>query len=338
MLGRCVACRASSCSRCAYRERAHTRTVPSSRCWRSSIATASSPACRRSSSTPSSARAAWSTPSTCGSTTAPTRCRASTRTRRIRRCRARRRRAPRAARRPICSPASPISSAAVDGWMASLYHRRPILTPTLEQDRRRLRALCPTAALMAALMFVDGKSNRPTKWPVAYPDRQAADIPLEFTKARSRTRSRAAAVGGYPITLQFPPFDQVNGVTATLVDGGGKAVPFHLSTPEHPATVFGQYGVVCMIPKLPLRPQTEYDGDGEGDVEGQAALADAGASRRCRAARGRRARRGRRSPRRLGSPSLVRGTRAPRRHDEHRRPCSSRSASAPASATRWSRC
>ena len=32
-----------------------------------------------------------------------------------------------------------------------------------------------------------------------------------------------------------------------------------MSDPEHPATSFGQYGVVCLIPKLPLRPESRYE-------------------------------------------------------------------------------
>jgi hypothetical protein len=64
--------------------------------------------------------------------------------------------------------------------------------------------------------------------------------------------------GGYPITLQFPPFDKVTGASATL-SSNGKAVPFYLSDPEHPATSFGQYGVICVIPKERLSAHAKYD-------------------------------------------------------------------------------
>jgi hypothetical protein len=118
---------------------------------------------------------------------------------------------------------------AVHGWMASLYHRRPMLSPRLERIAIGY-ALLPDKTMMAALRFVDAKAPDDGKgWPV-----------------------------GYPFTLQFPPFDEVTSVTASLVDGAGKAVPFHLSTPEKPATSFGQYGVICLIPKAPLRPDTRY--------------------------------------------------------------------------------
>src|SRR5262249_50607097 len=48
--------------------------------------------------------------------------------------------------------------AAVDGWMAGLYHRRPILAPTLETIGFGYAKL-PDGTYMAALMFVDGNGT-----------------------------------------------------------------------------------------------------------------------------------------------------------------------------------
>lgn len=146
---------------------------------------------------------------------------------------------------------------AVDGWMAGLYHRRPILDPTLGKIGVGYAKL-PDGSLMAALMFVDGKDpSAAGKWPVPYPASKQTDIPLDFGNEIPNPVPGGGRAG-YPITIQFPPFDKVTGVTAKLVDGGGKPVPFHLSDPEHPATSFGQYGVVCLIPELPLSPRTTY--------------------------------------------------------------------------------
>jgi hypothetical protein len=146
--------------------------------------------------------------------------------------------------------------AAVDGWMAGLYHRRPILAPPLGKIGVGYSKL-PDGSYMAALMFVDGNDPRDATWPIAYPANQQTAVPLDFANEVPNPipgRGRA----GYPITLQFPPFDKVTGVKATL-SAHGKDVPVHLSSPERPATSFGQYGVVCLIPKLPLSPQTRYD-------------------------------------------------------------------------------
>ena len=145
---------------------------------------------------------------------------------------------------------------AVDAWMSGLYHRRPILTPTLARIGVGYAKL-DDGSYMAALMFVDGKANA-DKWPVAYPADKQRDIPLEFGNEVPNPVPGGTRAG-YPITIQFPPFDKVTDVKATLVDAKGKPVPFHLSDPEHPATSFGQYGVVCLIPKRPLAASSRYE-------------------------------------------------------------------------------
>lgn len=147
--------------------------------------------------------------------------------------------------------------AAVDGWMSGLYHRRPILAPPLARIGVGYAKLAD-GSYMAALMFVDGlDGNNAARWPVAYPAANQTAIPLDFGDEIPNPVPGGGRAG-YPITLQFPPFDKVAGVTAKLVDAAGKDVPFYLSSPEHPATSFGQYGVICVIPKLPLAPRTTY--------------------------------------------------------------------------------
>ena len=59
-------------------------------------------------------------------------------------------------------------------------------------------------------------------------------------------------------TFGGPAFAAVTGVSATLVDGAGNPVPFYLSDPEQPASSFGQYGVVCLIPRQALQASTSY--------------------------------------------------------------------------------
>jgi uncharacterized protein YkwD len=147
---------------------------------------------------------------------------------------------------------------AVDGWMATLYHRRPILSPTLERigvgySKQR------DGSYMAALMFVDSNSiDVRGKWPVEYPSDNQSGIPLEFGDEFPNPIPGGGRAG-HPITIQFPPYEKITGIRAKLVDERGKDVAFHLSDPEHPATSFGQYGVVSLIPKLPLRPRSRYD-------------------------------------------------------------------------------
>ncbi|HEU0034383.1 MAG TPA: CAP domain-containing protein [Kofleriaceae bacterium] len=145
---------------------------------------------------------------------------------------------------------------AVDAWMSGLYHRRPILTPELERIGVGYAQL-DDGSYMAALMFVDGKDDRRASWPVKYPAADQTGVPLEFGNEFPNPVPGGGRAG-YPLTIQFPAFDKLTGVKAKLVDDKGKSVAFHLSDPEHPATSFGQYGVVCVIPKQPLRAESKY--------------------------------------------------------------------------------
>jgi hypothetical protein len=145
-------------------------------------------------------------------------------------------------------------SLAVDGWMSGFYHRRPILDPGLKRIGFGYAPLAD-GSYMAALMFAEAKPVD-AGWPVAYPVANQRDVPLEY--GNEIPNPVPAGRGGYPITLQFPPFDKVTGVSAKLVDDKQHAVAFFLSDPQHPATSFGQYGVVSVIAKQPLRAGTTY--------------------------------------------------------------------------------
>jgi hypothetical protein len=143
----------------------------------------------------------------------------------------------------------------VDAWMASLYHRRPLLSPQLTRVGFGYAAL-DHGEFAAALMFAPADETA-AGWPVRYPADHQTDVGLEFGN-EIPDPVPGGGKGGYPITIQFPSFDAVTAVSATLVDGAGSAVPFYLSDPEQPATSFGQYGVVCLIPRATLAPSTTY--------------------------------------------------------------------------------
>jgi hypothetical protein len=144
---------------------------------------------------------------------------------------------------------------AIDVWMAGMYHRRPMLDPQLERIGVGYARL-PDGMLTAALRF-ENATHRGGTWPVAYPADKQADVPLEYG-AESPNPIPNHGTGGYPITLQFPPFDKVTGVSAKLSDAKGNPVEFLLSDPQHPATSFGQFGVICLIPKQSLQAEHAY--------------------------------------------------------------------------------
>jgi hypothetical protein len=144
---------------------------------------------------------------------------------------------------------------AIDAWMAGVYHRRPMLDPQLERIGVGYARL-PDGMLMAALRFENAR-RRGGGWPVAYPADRQTDVPLEYG-AEIPNPIPNHGTGGYAITLQFPPFDKVASVSAKLTEATGKSVEFFLSNPEHPATSFGQFGVVCLIPKQSLQAEHVY--------------------------------------------------------------------------------
>jgi hypothetical protein len=145
---------------------------------------------------------------------------------------------------------------AIDGWMAGMYHRRPMLDPQLERIGVGYARL-PDGMLTAALRFENATRGH-GNWPVAYPADKQTDVPLDYG-AEYPNPIPNHGTGGYPITLQFPPFDKVTDVTAKLTDVTGNSVEFFLSDPEHPATSFGQYGVICLIAKPSLQAQNAYN-------------------------------------------------------------------------------
>ena len=136
---------------------------------------------------------------------------------------------------------------AIDVWMAGMYHRRPMLDPQLERIGVGCARL-PDGMLTAALRF-ENVTRRGGTWPLAYPADKQTDVLLDYG-AEFPNPIPNHGTGGYAITLQFPPFDKVTGVTAKLADAKGNPVQFFLSDPEHPATSFGQFGGVRLRPLL----------------------------------------------------------------------------------------
>ena len=67
---------------------------------------------------------------------------------------------------------------AIDGWMAGMYHRRPMLDPKLERIGMRL---CPPSRWDAdGRVKVRKRCARDGTWPVAYPADKQTDVPLDY--------------------------------------------------------------------------------------------------------------------------------------------------------------
>jgi uncharacterized protein YkwD len=145
------------------------------------------------------------------------------------------------------------TSAAIDAWMGTLYHRAPIVSPYV--DRIGIGAAGAERKAVAMTFAIRRVQHA---WPVAFPADGQRDVPTDFVPEVPDPIPGDGAAG-YPFTLQFPTDEPVVDVTATLVDGDGNAVAFYLSSPERPASAgHAQRGLVGVIPQHPLRAGSRY--------------------------------------------------------------------------------
>jgi len=149
---------------------------------------------------------------------------------------------------------------AVNGWMGSLFHRIPLLDPSLTRVGLGFAKAGKNGGWFVVDTITGRDGNDGTK-PVLFPVDGQKDVPLKFTpeypEAIPANKENNA---GYPVTAIFPENDTVKDVTASLQDGAGKELEVWLSTPEKPAGDHKDYqrNTVCLIAKAPLKPGTTY--------------------------------------------------------------------------------
>ena len=164
---------------------------------------------------------------------------------------------------------------AVDSWMATLYHRVPILEPGL----RSIGFGCARGRRQgwATVMNVQsGRDKGPRPHAVFYPAADQVDVPLNFPNSGEEPNpipedkdNRA----GYPVTAFFPQKERLQNAMGTLTRDKGEEVPCWFSTPEMPANPKfsrNQDNTVCLIAKDPLAPNTTYHVRLLGTVAGKA--------------------------------------------------------------------
>lgn len=167
----------------------------------------------------------------------------------------------RAAKASNIATIEPIS--AVDAWMATLYHRVPMLDANLQKVGVGY-AYDPGRGWISVLDVHSNRGNALQVPATVYPVDGQEEVPLAFPSNEvpdplpdAPKNSRA----GYPLTAIFYPTVAVRKVTAKLSDPSGQEVEVWLSTPEKPANPKyprHQANTVCLIPKAPLKPRTTY--------------------------------------------------------------------------------
>jgi uncharacterized protein YkwD len=151
---------------------------------------------------------------------------------------------------------------AVDGWMATLYHRTPLLNPRLE----RVGLGCARSGgldWVTVLDVIHGKGAAGGKDVVVYPVDGQTAVPLAFAGPEEPNPIPEDSGGraGYPVTATFADRERLTGVTGRLTGESGHEVPAWFSSPERPANSrFAQHQglTVCLIARAPLKPGTTY--------------------------------------------------------------------------------
>lgn len=164
---------------------------------------------------------------------------------------------------------------ALDGWMATLYHRVPILEPNL----RKVGFGCIRGQGLGWITVLDVFTDRDKKTatrPVVWPVDGQADVPLHFPPGGETPNpipNDETGRAGYPITAFFPREAPLLGAQAKLEDVQGQQVACWFSSPEAPANPkFERFQgtTVCLIPKVPLRPVQSYRVTMSGTIAGAA--------------------------------------------------------------------
>lgn len=163
---------------------------------------------------------------------------------------------------------------AVDSWLATLYHRVPVLAPNL----RSIGFACVRGRRQgwATVMNVQSGREKSRAQAVFYPAPDQRDVPVSFPNGGEEPNpipEDPDGRAGFPITSTFPINEPIKNAYGKLTDEKGEDVPCWFSSPEKPANkahAKTQGNTICLIPKNPLAPKSTYYVEFKGSVVGKA--------------------------------------------------------------------
>lgn len=165
---------------------------------------------------------------------------------------------------------------AYDFWMATPFHRVPLLNPSLS----RAGGGSAKGGTWGIASVVDVFSARgfAVKTPVAYPGAEQRDIPRTFglfrknftvTEYPDPLAQDPDKKAGYPVTISFYGNERITNASGELRQGSAQ-VPIWFSSPEKPAfDVDTQQNTIVLIPQYPLQPNTRYTASIKAEVDGK---------------------------------------------------------------------
>jgi hypothetical protein len=161
----------------------------------------------------------------------------------------------RAAKASVVHFGKPAQAAA--DWMASFYHRVPLLLPTLREVGIGYDGDDKVA--VSLVDCISGNSGKRTKDIVYYPEDGQTDVPRTMGREMPSPLPRGhRGPAGFPITASFFADQKVKKVEIALTGPDDKPVAAYVSTPDEPASDWLQWNTVCIIPKEELAAGTMY--------------------------------------------------------------------------------
>ena len=158
----------------------------------------------------------------------------------------------------------------IETWLASFYHRIPLLNPSLTAVGIGYMARGPTF-VVACVDATSKAAKMDTKETVFYPVNGQMNVPLKFSGNEHPNPIPSDYQGpvGFPITITFPRAKTITKVVVKLFDPNKTPLPYILSTPEFPASSFTQRNTVCIFPKLILARASTYTVELKCTVSGE---------------------------------------------------------------------
>ncbi len=165
---------------------------------------------------------------------------------------------------------------ALEDWLATLYHRIPLLHPNLARIGTG-EAKHPNGGFLTALDVYGGLESSAdlSKEHQEYPPANATEVRLGFPaggESPNPLPSGQEGQAGIAVTVSlWKSGAQVTKVKAKLLEGGQREVECWISSPEKPARQdwAANSDSICLIPKRLLRPRTGYLAVVECEVDGQ---------------------------------------------------------------------
>lgn len=150
---------------------------------------------------------------------------------------------------------------AIELWIHSLYHRLPLLDPSMTQIGM---AFSPDGGYACLYVYGINESMRNVQYhPVAFPAPGMTHVPTAF-KGNERPDPLTGQSAQYPVgevmTLSFPSEAHISAMTVTLSDTHGSSVRGLTRLPRDPndPSVAVQRNTVSFIPLAPLAAGVRY--------------------------------------------------------------------------------